>query len=179
MRAEKVAMLNEVRTKLSGSSFFFLANYQGLTVSKTDDLRKRLRAQKASMQVVQNKHFLMAVKELGYPEIDAKTLRGPSAMIFGQGDVVAVAKVLKDFIKENEKPILKVGGLQGQLLSRADVESLAALPSREVLLGQVVGTIAAPMTRLVGALQQKVASVLYVLKAYADKKGQAAGSAAG
>lgn len=174
MRAEKISMLKEVRTKLSGSSFFFLTNYQGLSVSKTDDLRKRLRAQKASFQVVQNKHFGIAAKELGLPEIDAKILRGPSAMIFGEGDVVAVAKVLKDFIKENEKPVVKVGGLQGQLLSRADVDSLAALPSREILLGQVVGTIAAPMSRLVGALQQKVASVLYVLQAYAEKKGQAA-----
>ncbi|MCS6770439.1 MAG: 50S ribosomal protein L10 [Kiritimatiellae bacterium] len=177
MRAEKVSMLNEVRTKLSGTKFFFLANYQGMSVGKTDDLRRRLRAQKASMQVVQNKHFLMAVRDLGYPEIDTRALRGPSAMIFGQGDVVAVAKVLKDFIRENEKPVVKVGGLQGRWLSREDVDSLAALPSREVLLGQVVGTIAAPMSRLVGALQQKVASVLYVLKAYADKKGQTSQSA--
>lgn len=174
MRAEKISMLKEVRTKLSGSSFFFLTNYQGLSVNKTADLRKRLRAQKASFQVVQNKHFSLAAKEIGLPEIDATVLRGPSAMIFGDGDVVAVAKVLKDFIKENEKPVVKLGGLQGQLLSRADVDSLAALPSREILLGQVVGTLAAPMARLVGALQQKAASVLYVLQAYAEKKGQAA-----
>jgi large subunit ribosomal protein L10 len=116
----------------------------------------------------------MAAKDLGLPEIDAEVIRGPTAMIYGDGDAVAVAKVLKDFIKENEKPVIKIGGLQGQLLSRADVESLAALPSREILLGQVVGVIAAPMSRLIGALQQKAASVLYVLRAYAEKKGSAA-----
>ncbi len=174
MRAEKKSILAEVRSKLSGSSYFFLTNYQGLSVRKSDDLRKRLRAQKASFQVVPNKQFGLAAKACGLPEIDGSILRGPSAMIFGEGDVVAVAKVLKDFIKENEKPVVKVGGLHGQLLSRADVDSLAALPSREILLGQVVGTIAAPMSRLVGALQQKAASVLYVLQAYAEKKGPAA-----
>jgi large subunit ribosomal protein L10 len=97
-------------------------------------------------------------------------------MVYGKGDVVAAAKVLKDFIKENDKkPALKVGGLQGPYFLATDVESLAALPSRESLLGQVVGTIAAPMTQLVGVLQQKVASVVYVVKASADKKGTAAG----
>ncbi|HMP75659.1 MAG TPA: 50S ribosomal protein L10 [Kiritimatiellia bacterium] len=174
MRAEKASMLKEVQTKLSGSTYFFLTNYKGLSVSKSEDLRKRLRGAKARFQVVQNKHFGMAAASCGLPAIDPSVLRGPSALVYGEGDVVQAAKILKDFIKENEKPAIKVGGLQGQILSSADVESLAALPSREVLLGQVVGTIAAPMSRLVGVLQQKAASVLYVLQAYADKKGQAA-----
>lgn len=173
MRAEKISMLSEVRKKLTDASFFILANYQGLSVLKTDDLRKRLRGAKADLQVVQNKQFSLAAKELGYT-VDRKALTGASAMIYGKGDVVAAAKVLKDFIKETEKPVIKLGALQGQILSPADVDSLAALPSREVLLGRVVGTIAAPMSQLVGVLQQKVASVLYVLQAYADKKGKAA-----
>lgn len=173
MRPEKSAMLGEVRKKLSDSSFFILTNFQGLTVMKTDDLRRRLRGAKADMQVVPNKIFGLAAKEVGYPDI-GKGLVGPSAVVFGAGDVAAAAKVLKDFIKENEKPVIKVGALQGTVLTSADVESLAALPSREILLGQTVGTIAAPMSRLVGVLQQKVASVLYVLQAIAEKKGKAA-----
>ena len=176
MRAEKVSIMQEVRGKLSGSSFFFLTNYNGLTVGKTDDLRRRLRGAKADFTVVPNKQFGLAAKECGYANLGKEVLKGPSAMVYGKGDVVAAAKVLKDFIKENDKkPSLKVGGLQGSVLYPADVESLDALPSREALLGQVVGTIAAPMSRLVGVLQQKVASVVYVLKASADKKGPAAG----
>lgn len=174
MRAEKTSMLNEVRKKISDASFFILANYQGLSVLKTDDLRRRLRGAKADMQIVQNKHFGLVAKECGYEGIAKKALQGPSALVFGRGDVVAAAKVLKTFIKENEKPLIKLGALQGKILSAADVDSLAALPAREVLLGQTVGTIAAPMSRLVGALQQKVASVLYVLQAYAGTKGTAA-----
>ncbi len=175
MRAEKTSILKEVQGKLSGSSFFFLANYKGLTVGKTDDLRRRLRAAKADFTVVPNKQFGMAAKVCGYASLSKAALQGPSALIYGSGDVVAAAKVLKDFVKENDKkPALKVGGLQGTILSPTDVESLAALPSRETLLGQVVGTIAAPMTQLVGVLQQKVASVVYVVKACADKKSPAA-----
>jgi large subunit ribosomal protein L10 len=135
MRAEKTSMLQEVRRKISDSSFFILANYRGLSVLKTDDLRKRLRGAKAELQVVQNKQFALAAKECGYSGLDAKALTGPSAMVYGKGDVVAAAKVLKDFIKENEKPVIKIGALQGQLLSRTDVESLAALPSREDPVG--------------------------------------------
>ncbi len=175
MRAEKASILQEVQGKLSGSTFFILTNFTGLSVVKTDDLRRRLRGAKADFTVVPNKQFGLAAKACGYADLSKAVLQGPSALIYGRGDVVAAAKVLKDFIKENDKkPSLKMGGLQGTLLSPTEVESLAALPSREVLLGQVVGTIAAPMTQLVGVLQQKVASVVYVLKASADKKGQAA-----
>ena len=175
MRAEKSSILQEVRGKLSGSSFGILANFKGLSVVKTDDLRRRLRGAKADFTVVPNKQFGMAAKECGYTDLGKTALKGPSALVYGKGDVVAAAKILKDFIKENDKkPELKVGGLQGTLLSPTDVECLAALPSREILLGQVVGTIAAPMSQLVGVLQQKVASVVYVVKACADKKGPAA-----
>lgn len=172
MRPEKASILEEVRTKLSRSSFFILTDYRGLTVNKANDLRRRLRAQKASLQVVPNSQFRLAARAVGFPALEDRMLKGPSAMIYGEGDAVAVAKVLKDFIKENEKPVVKLGGLQGRLLTREEVESLAAMPPKEVLRAQVVGTMAAPMSRLVGALQQKVASVLYVLKAYAEKKGQ-------
>jgi large subunit ribosomal protein L10 len=146
-------------------------------VLKTDDLRKRLRGAKAELAGGAEQAVRQGRARVRLRRLDAKALTGPSAMVYGKGDVVAAAKVLKDFIKENEKPVIKIGALQGQLLSRTDVESLAALPSREILLGQAVGTIAAPMSQLVGVLQQKVASVVYVLQAYTDKKGKAAWAA--
>jgi large subunit ribosomal protein L10 len=86
--------------------------------------------------------------------------------------VTQVAKVLRAFAKAatNKLPVVKGGYLSGQTLVAAQVESLADIPPREVLLGRMVGTIAAPMTRLVGAMNQKICSLLYVLKAVADKK---------
>jgi large subunit ribosomal protein L10 len=94
-------------------------------------------------------------------------------MISGSGDVALAAKVLRDFIKEKEKPVVKIGALQGAILSAVDVRSLADLPSREQLYGMLVGTLAAPMQRLVGTLNQKLASVVYVLKAYQEQKEKA------
>ena len=167
-------MAEEIRTKVKASGFVILADYRGLSVSKTAELKRRLRGAQASMQVVKNRVFTHVAKDLGVTGLSGD-LAGPSAMVLGK-DVVGAAKVLRDFIKENDKkPVVKSGVLQGQVLSADDVNALAALPSREQLLSQMVGTIAAPMSSLVGVLQAKVASLLYVLKAIEDKKAKAAG----
>ena len=174
MRPEKKSAFEEIRSKVSGAGFVILADYAGLDVIKTQELKKRLRGVNASMQVVKNRVFSTVIKDLGYQTMDAG-LSGPSAMVYGQGDVVMAAKVLKDFIKENEKPVIKLGALQGATITSKDVADLAALPSREVLLSQFVGTLAAPMQGLVGVLQAKLASLVYVLKAIEEKKSNSNG----
>lgn len=170
MRPEKQSIANEIKTKVEGSTYFIVADYQGLTVEKTDVLRKRLGEADARIQVVKNRMLGHIAEEAGYGGI-REYLRGPSAMVYGSGDVSQTAKILKTFIKENDKPAIKAGAFEGQVLTAADVEALASLPSREMLLSMVVGTIAAPMSQLVGVFQQKVSSLLYVLQAGADKKG--------
>jgi large subunit ribosomal protein L10 len=172
MRPEKAAMAAELKSKLSDASFVILADYKGLNVVKIAELRRRLRGVNAQLQVIKNRVFAHVAKELGYKGFD-QPAAGPSAMVFGKGDVVATAKILKDFIKENEKPVIKTGALQGEALTAADITQLASLPSREQLLAQVVGTLAAPMTQLVGVLQQKTATIVYVLKAIEEQKGKA------
>ena len=169
MRPEKKSISEEMKRKMSDSVFVILADYRGMSVSKTEELKRRLRGVNANFQVVHNRVFRHVAKELQYSGLEPG-LKGPSAMVFGKGDVVQTAKVLKEFIKQAEVPVIKIGSLQGAILSAADVERLAGLPAREVLLAMAVGTIAAPMTSLVGVLQQKVASLLYVLKAAQEKK---------
>lgn len=173
MRPEKISIATELKTKVSGAGYVILADYKGMSVGKTAELRKRLKVANARVQVVKNRVFRHVLADAGIQGLDP-ALKGASAMVYGSGDPVAAAKVLKDFIKENEKPIIKIGSLQGAVLTAKDVESLAAMPSREIMLARVVGTIAAPMSQLVGVLNQKVASLLYVLQAAADKKSQAA-----
>jgi len=172
MRPEKEAIVSEIRGRISDAVFVILADYRGLTVAKTEELKNRLRGVDAHFQVVQNRMFDRVARELEYTGLEEGT-KGPSAMVFGNGDVVQAAKILKDFVKENDLPVVKVGTLEGVILSNADIEHLAMLPSREQLLAQVVGTIAAPLTQIVGVLQQKVASIVYVLKAAQQKKEQA------
>jgi large subunit ribosomal protein L10 len=120
------------------------------------------------MRVVKNRMFRHVARELNYDLEDS--LRGPSAMIVGDGDVVEAVKILRDFIKENTLPVVKIGTLEGVILSAEDIKKLAELPPKPVMQGQLVGTIAAPLTQLVGVMQQKIASVVYVLKAIQDKK---------
>lgn len=170
MRPEKESIFEEIKGKVNDSVFLIVADYQGLTVGKTDLLRQRLLKADAKVQVVKNRVLGHIAQEAGFGAM-RDHLTGPSAMVYGKGDVSQVAKILKDFIKEHEKPVIKVGALEGVVLTAADVEQLASLPSRESLLSMVVGTIAAPMSQLVGVFQQKVSSLLYVLQAAADKKG--------
>jgi len=157
---------------MQGAQFLILADYKGLDVAAMSDLRNRLRGAQAQFHVVQNSLVRLVAKDLGQAGLEPG-LTGPSAMISGSGDVALAAKVLRDFIKEKEKPVIKIGALQGAILSAQDVKTLADLPSREQLYGMLVGTLAAPMQRLVGTLNQKVASVVYVLKAYQEQKEKA------
>lgn len=170
MRPEKESIFAEIKSKVDDSVFLIIADYTGLTVGKTDLLRQRLLKADAKVQVVKNRVLGHIAKDAGFGAI-RDHLTGPSAMVYGKGDVSQVAKILKEFIKEHERPVIKVGALEGVVLTAADVEQLASLPSRETLLSMVVGTIAAPMSQLVGVFQQKVSSLLYVLQAAADKKG--------
>ncbi len=169
MRPEKASIFEEIKGKVNNSSYVIVADYTGLTVAKGSLLRERLLKANARMQVVKNRMLGHIAEGNGLGAMRAH-LTGPSAMVYGTGDVSEVAKVLKDFVKEHDKLVIKTGALDGVVLTAADVEQLASLPSREVLLSMVVGTIAAPMSQLVGVFQQKVASLLYALQAVADKK---------
>jgi large subunit ribosomal protein L10 len=172
MRLEKQSIVRDLRARMQGAQFVILTDYKGLNVAAMSDLRGRLRGAQAEFHVVQNSLVRLVAKDLGQTGLEPG-LTGPSAMISGSGDVAQAAKVLRDFIKEKEKPTIKIGALQGAILSAKDVSTLADLPSREQLYGQLVGTLAAPMQQLVGVLNQKLASVVYVLKAYQEQKEKA------
>ena len=99
MRPEKKAIVEQIRNEVSGSMFVILTDYRGLTVVQTEELRNRLHGVKAHVRVVKNCMFRLVARELNY-DMD-ETLKGPSAMIVGEGDVVETAKVIKDFIRDN------------------------------------------------------------------------------
>jgi len=169
MRPEKQAMVREIREEMEKSKFVILADCRGLRADQMTDLRAKLRAEKSYLKVTKNSFLGKAANELGQNEI-AKLLKGPTAMITGAGDVTIAAKILKAFADDNKLPVLKGGMLEGKLYLRADVDALAMLPAREILLGMFVRTVAAPMTGLIGVMNQKVLSLLYVLKAIEEKK---------
>jgi len=169
MRPEKTAFLDNLRSDVTEATFVLLTDYRGLSVGQTTELRGQLHEAGAVLRVVRNRTFRQLTAELSCSALD-EGLVGPTAMVCGGGDVVEIAKLLKDFAKANKLPVMKMGMLRSRILSAEDIKILADLPPRPQLLGMVVGTIAAPMTQLVGVLNQKLASVVYVLKAVQEKK---------
>ena len=170
MRSEKKSIVDEMQVRLTASSFVLLADYRGLRVDQLAELRAQLRKAGAELHVVKNRLFRHLVAARNWDRLK-DSLRGPSAIIIGQ-DAPESAKVLKRFSTDNNSlPVIKAGMMGNVYLAKADIEELTRLPSREVLLSMVVGTVAAPMSRLVGVMKQKVSTLLYVLKAVEEKKG--------
>ena len=173
MRPEKQAIAREIKEQLAGATFAILTDFTHMDTAKTTALRKKLRETSAKFQVVPNRLFRVVAQELNYTGIET-ALKGPTAIVFGAGDVAATAKALREFIKGNDKiPVVKLGHMDGALLKAADIEALASMPPKKVMQGMLVGTIAAPMSNLVGVMSQKLATLVYVLKAAADKKSAA------
>ena len=168
MRLEKESILNEITTQVKGSSFVLVAEYRGLKVEQFSDLRRQLGKAGARVKVVKNRLLRLVARERGWTALEP-ALKGQSAIVTGP-DVVQAAKVLKQFGGTSGVPSIKAGMMGEVFLTTAQVQVLAELPPREVLLGMAVGTVAAPLSRLVGVLKQKVSTVVYVLKAIEDKK---------
>lgn len=174
IRPEKAAMYNEVQENVSGALYMLLTDYKGMTMPETDEFKKLLRGADARLKVVKNSHLGLISSGIGLDGL-ADKLTGPTAMIFGSGDVVEVAKILKKFSAgKNNKLAIKGGVLEGAVLSVQDVGALADLPGKKELQAKLVGTLAAPMTQLAGVMNQKICSLLYVLNAVQEKKEQAA-----
>ncbi len=173
MRAEKESILQEVTTRLQEAGFAFVMNYGGLQVAELTDLRKALAPKGCRVMVVKNSYLGKAAQSLGWEDV-TPYLTGPTAVVTGTGDIAEAAKALVAFIKAHDKAAVKGACLEGRLLTAGDVDQLTTIPSRQVLYAMVAGTLAAPMQQLAGVFNQKLCSLLYVLKAVGEKKNNAA-----
>ena len=169
IRPEKQSITAELDERVSGALYMILADYTGMDMPQTNELKKNLSDREASFNVVNNRMLKRALNGEA-----ADLLRGQTAMIYGSGDVVEVAKVIRKFSTANKKPVIKGGFLEGKLISGEEVAELAKLPPKEVLQAMLLGTLQAPCSQLVGVLDQKVASLVYVLDAARTKKEQVA-----
>ncbi|MEY2435203.1 MAG: large subunit ribosomal protein [Acidimicrobiaceae bacterium] len=168
-RAEKVAVVTEVREKLQGSDAAVLTEYRGLNVAAMSELRRALRAAGGEYKIYKNTLVRFAARDLGL-EID-DLLTGPTAIAFVGGDAAAVAKTLRDYGKTNPALVVKGGLLGTRIITSADVTALADLPSREQLLSQIAGLFAAPMQQFAGLLAAVPRDFAYALQALIEKGG--------
>src|SRR5262245_5341852 len=177
MRAEKQNISTEYINRLNSSPFFIVVDYQGLKVGPITELRKRLIKAGAEVHVVKNSIFRIAAKEAGISDLNG-SLAGQLAVITGQRDVSTAAKVVKTFGSEFDRLKIHFGYLNSQRLEQKDLLTLADLPSIEVLRSKFLGLLKAPTTKLVVLLNTPAGQLARVLKAKADKDGQAAPAAA-
>lgn len=173
MRPEKEAIMREISERLQEAEYAFLLQFGGLKVAELTELRQGIAPLGARALVAKNTMLGKAAQQIGWEDLTA-FLTGPTALVSGTGDASELAKALAKFVKAHGKAAVKGACLDGKVLSSEDVDALATLPSREVMLATMVGTVAAPMTQLVGVFNQKLLSLLYVLKAVEEKKNQAA-----
>jgi large subunit ribosomal protein L10 len=168
-RAQKEAEVEELRQKFQGAQAAILAEYRGLTVARSDKLRRALEKEGAAYRVVKNTLARIAVEGTDFSVLKGE-FRGPISMVLAYKDPAATAKVVDAFAKENPLFILRCGALGGKLMAAADVEALSKLPSREQLLGQFVGVLQGPLRNLVGVLSGVPRSFVQVLSAIEQKK---------
>ena len=176
MRPEKASIVSDLSEKLTRSPFLLVTDYQRMKVEQFGELRNRLAPAGAEVRVVKNSFLKRAMTNSGLPDV-ADKLVGQTAVVTGSADVAPVAKILKMFAAEFKIAALKIGVVDKEILSTAQVEALAELPSREILLAQLLGLLLAPATRLVRVLNEPASSFARLLKAKGDK-GEAAKPAA-
>ena len=174
MRPEKAFIVEDLTGRLNASPFLFVADYTGLKVGQFSELRNRLHGVGARCHVVKNTFLRRAVADAGLPELGE--LSGQTAVVVGDKDVAAAAKVLKTFSAEFKKPTLKAGIVDKLVVSAEQIGAIADLPSREVLLATLLGVLNQPATMLVRILNEPAASLARVLQAHADQQGGGASS---
>lgn len=165
----KEKVVADVSALLATATATFLADYRGMNVEATNKLRGELRAVGVDYRVVKNTLLRLAAKGTD-AECLGSQLAGPTAVAFATGDPAASAKVLSEFAKSSKVFELKGGVLGGKILSVDEIQALADLPSREVLLAKLLGSINAPTSNFVGVLAAIPRSLVQVLAAIQDQK---------
>jgi large subunit ribosomal protein L10 len=172
VRTQKTVVVDEVKTRIDATSTAVVTEYRGLTVAEISSLRRSLRTVDAEYKVLKNTLVRRAV-EGTQSEGLTPYLVGPTAIAWVKGDISAVAKILRDFAKTAPALKLKGGVLDGKALTAKDLTSLADLPSRDILLSQLAGLLASPMSQMAGLLKAIPQSFAYGLKALIEQKGGA------
>ena len=168
-RPEKVAVVAEVRERLSASGATILTEYRGLKVAELARLRRSLREAGGDYRIYKNTLVRFAARDLDLDGLEA-LLTGPTALTFVEGDPVEVAKALRDYARANPALVVKGGVLGTTALSADETRALADVPPRPVLLARLAGGLAAPLQQFAGLLQALPRNLAYGLQALIDQR---------
>ena len=167
-RDEKSAAIEEIAAQIEGAEAIFAVDYRGISVAQAAELRSKLRESDSSFRIVKNRLTKLAADKAGEARL-TDLLEGPTALTFVSGDTASAAKAISTFNKEHDVLTFK-GGFMGELLLDEDkFRSIARLPSREVLDGQLAGVVASPLTGLVRGLGSMIQGLALQLGQIAEK----------
>ncbi len=166
---KKQQIVSEIKDKFERATSVVLVNYRGLNVKEVTELRKRFRDAGADYKVYKNTLMTRALNELGEENLIPQLI-GPNAIAFGYDDSVAPAKILSDFAKTYGKLEIKAGIVEGTFVDADGVKALADLPTKEVLIAQVLGGLNSPITGFVNVLQGNIRNLVYVLNAVNEQR---------
>jgi large subunit ribosomal protein L10 len=168
-RPDKAAVVDQVRGQFEDSNGAILTEYRGLKVHELAGLRRSLRSNGGEYKIYKNTLVRLAAKQSGLEALE-EMLVGPTGITFVKGDAAAVAKVLRDYSRTNPLLLIKGGVLGDKVIGAKETAALAELPSREVLLAQMAGAIAAPMQQLAALMKALPQNLAYGIAALRDKK---------
>ena len=169
-RTEKQTFVSDFREKIQAAPVVYLTDFSGLDVKSMTLLRQRLKESGAEYLVVKNRLVKLAIADLDLPDI-SEALLGPTGVVLGYEGIVEPAKAVSDFAKEHDdKPVFKLGILDKEIVSAAEIQRLAKVPPRKELLAELAGALEAPMAALVSALEGKVQEMSGLLDALREQK---------
>jgi large subunit ribosomal protein L10 len=168
-RKVKEEAFAELKEALAGATSIVFADYRGTTVKKIEELRSNLRKENVASKVAKLTLVRKALEEQGI-DVSNFDFKVPAILAISKGDEVAPAKILNEFTKENKNVTILMGVMEGAVLSAKEVTALAQLPSKLELRGQLVGTLAAPMSGFVNVLAGNLRGLVYALNAIAESK---------
>jgi large subunit ribosomal protein L10 len=167
-REQKTATIEEIAAQIEGAEAIFAIDYRGISVPQAAELRSKLRDADASFRVVKNRLTKLAAEKAGEEHL-AELLAGPTALTFVRGDTAQAAKAITNFNREHEVLTFKGGFMEGLALDEDKFKSIARLPSRDVLNGQLAGVVASPLTGLVRGLGSMIQGLALQLGQIAEK----------
>ncbi len=172
MRHEKTYIVEDLLSRLKASPFLIVTDYHGLKVDQFSDLRTRLAGVGAKYTVVKNTFLTRASREAGMPDLGT-ALNGQTAIVTGDKDVSAAAKILRTFANESKKLTVRAGVVESSLFTDKQLDALADLPSKEVLQSQLLGLLQTPASRLLATMNEPGRGIASLLAAYVEKQGGA------
>lgn len=165
----KQALVDEIKEKIQGAHSIVLLNNNGINVEDVTALRAKYRQANVDYKVYKNTMLRRAFQELGYDGLD-EVLKGPSAVAFGMEDPASAAKISSEFVKDHDSLEIKSGIVDGRVIGVEEVEALAKLPTKEVLIAQVLGGLNAPIQGLANVLTGNLRGLAIVLQRIAEKQ---------